>query len=91
MLDGKLVDGGVAAQTVQTMENVAGRLAEAGASLSDVVKTLCFLTDMGTFGEFNEAYSGGVRRSPSRPLDRRGVGAAGWHERRGRSWAYKPA
>jgi len=57
MVDGVIVPGGVAAQTTQTMRNVADRLAEAGAALDDVVKTLCFLTDMGTFAEFNEAYA----------------------------------
>lgn len=57
MLDGVVVDGGVTAQTTQTMRNVADRLADAGANLSDVVKTLCFLTDMGTFTEFNDAYA----------------------------------
>ena len=57
MKDGAIVEGGVTAQTVQTMANVAERLAEAGATLQDVVKTLCFLTDMGTFAEFNEAYA----------------------------------
>ena len=61
MRDGALVEGGVAAQTTQTMANVADRLADAGASLDDVVKTLCFLTDMGTFDEFNER----LRRRPS--------------------------
>jgi 2-iminobutanoate/2-iminopropanoate deaminase len=55
--DGAIVDGGVTAQTTQTMANVAARLADAGATLTDVVKTLCFLTDMGTFAEFNEAYA----------------------------------
>jgi 2-iminobutanoate/2-iminopropanoate deaminase len=55
--DDAIVEGGVAAQTTQTMTNVAARLADAGAALSDVVKTLCFLTDIGTFAEFNEAYS----------------------------------
>ena len=55
--DGVLVEGGVTAQTEQTMDNVSARLAEAGATLSDVVKTLCFLTDMGTFAEFNETYA----------------------------------
>ena len=54
--DGAIVEGGVAAQTEQTVRNLADRLAEAGAQLTDVVKTLCFLTDMGTFAEFNEAY-----------------------------------
>ncbi|CAN5802662.1 hypothetical protein BH24ACT5_BH24ACT5_20510 [soil metagenome] len=57
MVDGTLVDGGVAAQTEQTMRNVADRLAEAGGSLTDVVKTMCFLTDMGTFSDFNAAYA----------------------------------
>ncbi len=57
MVDGKIVDGGVPAQTTQTMANVAAQLDAAGASLSDVVKTLCFLTDMGTFAEFNAAYA----------------------------------
>lgn len=57
MRDGAIVDGGVAAQTTQTMVNVADRLADAGATLNDVVKTLCFLTDIGTFAEFNDAYA----------------------------------
>lgn len=56
MKDGAIVDGGVAAQTAQTMRNLSDRLAEAGASLTDVVKTTCFLTDMGSFATFNEAY-----------------------------------
>ena len=57
MLDGTIVEGGVGAQTTQTMANLADRLADAGASLGDVVKTLCFLTDMATFAEFNDAYA----------------------------------
>ncbi len=57
MKDGAIVEGGVAAQTTQTMANLADRLAEAGATLSDVVKTTCFLTDMDTFATFNAAYA----------------------------------
>ena len=57
LLDGAVVEGGVTAQTVQTMRNLADRLADAGAELSDVVKTMCFLTDIGTFAEFNTAYA----------------------------------
>lgn len=56
-VDGALVDGGVSAQTTQALANAAAWLAEAGASLTDVVKTFCFLTDMDTFGEFNDAYA----------------------------------
>jgi 2-iminobutanoate/2-iminopropanoate deaminase len=55
--DGTLVEGGVSAQTEQTLANLAEVLAEAGAALTDVVKTMCFLTDMGTFAEFNDAYA----------------------------------
>jgi 2-iminobutanoate/2-iminopropanoate deaminase len=56
MADGKVVDGGVGAQTRQVVANLVERLAEMGATLADVVKTTCFLTDMDTFAEFNEAY-----------------------------------
>jgi 2-iminobutanoate/2-iminopropanoate deaminase len=91
MLDGKLVDGGVAAQTTQTMENVAGRLAEAGASLSDVVKTLCFLTDMGTFGEFNDAYATAFGdHRPARSTVEVSALPGGMNVEI-EAWAYKPA
>lgn len=55
IVDGALADG-VSAQTTQAVANLEARLAEMGATLADVAKTLCFLTDMGTFAEFNEAY-----------------------------------
>ncbi len=54
--DGALVEGGVAAQTTQAMANLAGQLASVGASLDDVVKTMCFLVDMDDFATFNDAY-----------------------------------
>jgi 2-iminobutanoate/2-iminopropanoate deaminase len=55
--DGVVVEGGVSAQTAQTLANLAAVLADAGAALTDVVKTTCFLTDIGTFAEFNDAYA----------------------------------
>lgn len=57
MVDGATVEGGVRAETVQTMKNVATQLASVGATLNDVVKTTCFLTDMENFAIFNEAYA----------------------------------
>jgi 2-iminobutanoate/2-iminopropanoate deaminase len=89
--DGALVEGGVAAQTTQTISNVADRLAEAGATLNDVVKTLCFLTDMGTFEEFNEAYAAAF--GDHRPA-RSTVGVAALPAGLSvevEAWAYKPA
>ncbi|MEO6125584.1 MAG: Rid family hydrolase [Ilumatobacteraceae bacterium] len=56
IVDGALVEGGVAAQTAQAVANVTSQLATVGAELTDVVKTMCFLTDMDTFATFNEAY-----------------------------------
>lgn len=56
MADGKVVDGGVVGQTRQVMANVAHQLATVGATLDDVVKTTCFLTDMENFTAFNDAY-----------------------------------
>jgi 2-iminobutanoate/2-iminopropanoate deaminase len=91
MRDDALVDGGVGPETTQTIANIEARLAEHGATLADVVKTLCFLTDMGTFAEFNEAYAaafGGHR--PARST----VGVAalpgGFHVEV-EAWAYRPA
>jgi 2-iminobutanoate/2-iminopropanoate deaminase len=55
MVDGSLANG-VSAQTTQAVANLEARLTEMGASLGDVVKTMCFLTDMATFSEFNDAY-----------------------------------
>ena len=57
--DGALASGGVAAQTAQAVENLKGQLASMGATIHDVAKTLCFLTDMDTFATFNEAYVAG--------------------------------
>ena len=56
MADGKVVDGGVIGQTRQVMANLAHQLATVGATLDDVVKTTCFLTDMENFAAFNDAY-----------------------------------
>lgn len=88
--DGALVPGGVAAQTAQAVVNLKARLKEAGASISDVSKTLCFLTDMDTFPTFNEAYVAGF--GSSRPA-RSTIGVAalpfgGSVEIE--AWAYKP-
>lgn len=55
VLDGALVEG-VAAQARQAILNAKALLAEHGAELTDVFKTMCFLTDMSTFAEFNEGY-----------------------------------
>jgi 2-iminobutanoate/2-iminopropanoate deaminase len=54
---GALVEGGVAAQTTQSLKNIGAILHEAGYDFADVVKTTCLLADMADFQEFNAAYS----------------------------------
>jgi 2-iminobutanoate/2-iminopropanoate deaminase len=51
-----LVDGGLAAQAAQALDNVAALLAGRGLAWENVVKTTVFLTDMADYGAFNEIY-----------------------------------
>ena len=48
---------GIAAQAEQSCKNVGAILAAAGAGYENVVKTTCFLADMGDFAAFNEVYA----------------------------------
>jgi len=87
--DGALPDG-VASQTAQAVANVRARLATMGAPLTDVAKTLCFLTDVASFDTFNEAYAGFGDYRPARStigVAALPIGAAVEIE----AWAYKPA
>jgi 2-iminobutanoate/2-iminopropanoate deaminase len=56
LVDGELVEGGIAAETKQVVANIVARLAEHGAALTDVVKTLCILSSLDDFAAFNDAY-----------------------------------
>ncbi len=88
--DGAIVSGGVAAQTAQAVENLKEQLASVGASLTDVAKTLCFLTDMDTFATFNEAYveGFGAHRPARSTIGVAALPAGGAVEIE--AWAYKP-
>lgn len=44
-------------QTHQSIENIKAILAEAGASLDNVVKTTVYLSDMSLFGDMNSVYA----------------------------------
>lgn len=54
---GKLVEGGIEAETRRVMENLREVLDAAGASLRDVVKTTIFLSDLKDFDVVNRIYS----------------------------------
>ena len=51
-----LVEGGVAGQTRQALENIGKILEAAGADFDDLVNLKVFLVDMTRFAEMNEAY-----------------------------------
>lgn len=54
---GDFVAGGVTEQTEQVFRNIKAILTEAGMTMNDIVKTTCFLSDMGDFAAMNEVYA----------------------------------
>ena len=54
---GKLVEGGIEAQTRQTLSNIAAILQGAGSSLANVLKTTVFLASMDDFQAMNRVYA----------------------------------
>jgi 2-iminobutanoate/2-iminopropanoate deaminase len=71
---GKLVDGGIAAETRKTLENIQATLEKQGASMSDVVKCTVFLADIDEWAAMNEVY---IEFFPSNPPARSALGVNG--------------
>ena len=53
-------------QTEQVCKNLGEVLKEAGTSYDNVLKTTCFLADMGDFAAFNEVYGKYFTSKPAR-------------------------
>ena len=53
-------------QTEQVCKNLAAVLEAAGSSFDKVIKTTCFLADMGDFAAFNEVYADYFVSKPAR-------------------------
>lgn len=62
--NGELVEGTVAEQARQCLENMKALLESAGLSLANVVKTTVFLADMADFAAMNEVYARYFDASP---------------------------
>ena len=58
------VEGDIATQTEQVLQNLAAILAEAGSSMENLVKTSVFLMDLGDFAAMNEVYARHVGDRP---------------------------
>lgn len=54
---GNFIDGGVAAQTRQVLENLKAVLEAAGSSLDRVIKATVFLKNMADFAAMNDVYA----------------------------------
>jgi len=71
---GAVIEGDVAAQARQVLENLGAVLTAAGGSFASVVKTTVFLADMADFATVNAIYG---ERFPHDPPARSTVAAAG--------------
>ena len=60
------VPEGIAAQAEQSCKNVGAILEAAGIGYEQVIKTTCFLADMGDFAAFNEVYARYFVSKPAR-------------------------
>lgn len=61
-----LVESEIKVQTKQIMKNIEAVLSCAGYTVDDVVKTTCFLADIGDFAAFNEVYGEYFTSKPAR-------------------------
>ena len=70
----KLVDGGIAAETKKTLENIKATLEKHGSSMAEVVKCTVFLADINEWAAMNEVY---VTYFPSNPPARSALESSG--------------
>ena len=65
-VSGEVVGSTIEEQTEQVMKNLGAILEAAGADYTKVVKTTCFLADMGDFAAFNQIYAKYFTEKPAR-------------------------
>ena len=63
---GEIAGSDITAQAEQSCKNVAAVLAAGGSCMENVIKTTCFLADMGDFAAFNEVYAKFFISKPAR-------------------------
>jgi len=63
---GEIVGTTIEEQTHQVMKNLGALLEAAGLTYENVVKTTCFLADMGDFAAFNAVYAEYMTGKPAR-------------------------
>lgn len=63
---GAVIEGGIKEQAGQVMKNIGAVLKAAGSDFPQVVKVVCYLTDMDNFAVFNEVYEKYFTGKPAR-------------------------
>ena len=61
---GKMVEGGIEAQTERVLRNLEAVLSGGGSTLESVVKTTVYLTDLADFPAMNAVYAKFFRQDP---------------------------
>jgi len=64
--NGEIFGSEIDEQTEQVCKNIKALLGAAGSSIENVVKSTCFLADMGDFAVFNEVYAKHFTGKPAR-------------------------
>jgi reactive intermediate/imine deaminase len=70
----RLVEGGITAETRQTMENIKTSLEKLGSSMSEIVKCTVFLADIGEWAAMSEVY---ISYFPTNPPARSALATSG--------------
>ncbi len=63
---GEIVGNTIEEQAEQVIKNLMAVLEAAGTKAENVVKTMCFLTNIGDFAKFNEIYAKYFTEKPAR-------------------------
>lgn len=53
---GQVVEGDVSAQARRVFDSIKAIIEAAGLTMDDIIKTTCFLSDIGNFGAVNDVY-----------------------------------
>lgn len=61
---GKIVPGGIEAETIRTIENIKAVLEAGGSGLDRVVSTFVFMTDLSEFSKMNDIYAEYFKANP---------------------------
>lgn len=63
-VSGNMAENDIKKQTERVMENIKGLLESENLTLSNVIKTTCYLSDMSNFASFNEVYGSYFKDNP---------------------------